>query len=133
MRNVTAFCQLLLRPIISAFLADTDISVKPKYQPIDWSISSVKPVNFFVLGVFQRKSTLMFFIPTHISPENLRPIKQEISKIFSLALNNFTMSRPHSSMQLVVRFNMIPFLCLLFCKENLYECSSSFKSFFLKI
>jgi len=27
-------CQLLLRPIISAVLADTDISVKPKYRPI---------------------------------------------------------------------------------------------------
>jgi len=33
-RNITAFCQLLLRPIISAILADTDISVKPKYRPI---------------------------------------------------------------------------------------------------
>jgi len=33
-RNITAFCQLLLRPIISAVLADTDISVKPKYRPI---------------------------------------------------------------------------------------------------
>ena len=30
----TAFCQLLLRPIISAVLADTDISVKPKYRSI---------------------------------------------------------------------------------------------------
>jgi len=43
-RNITAFCQHLLSPIISAILADTDISVKPisavpdisiklKYQP----------------------------------------------------------------------------------------------------
>ena len=33
MRNITAFCQHLLRPIISAILADTDISVKLKYRP----------------------------------------------------------------------------------------------------
>jgi len=33
-RNITAFCQLLLRPIISAVLADTDILVKPKYRSI---------------------------------------------------------------------------------------------------
>jgi len=32
-RNITAFCQHLLRPILSAVLADTDISVKPKYWP----------------------------------------------------------------------------------------------------
>jgi len=38
-RNVTAFCQLLLRLIISAVLADTAISVKPKYRPIYRSIS----------------------------------------------------------------------------------------------
>ena len=35
-RNITAFCQLL-----SAVLADTDISVKPKYRLIYWSISSL--------------------------------------------------------------------------------------------
>jgi len=29
-RNITAFCQHLLRPIILAILADTDISVKPQ-------------------------------------------------------------------------------------------------------
>jgi len=39
-RNITAFCQLLLRPIISAVLADTDIFVKPKYRPIYWLISN---------------------------------------------------------------------------------------------
>jgi len=33
-RNITAFCQLILRPIISAVLADTDISVKPIYRSI---------------------------------------------------------------------------------------------------
>ena len=32
-RNITAFCQHLLRPIILAVLADIDMSVKPKYQP----------------------------------------------------------------------------------------------------
>jgi len=32
-RNITAFCQQLLRPIQSAVVADTDILVKPKYQP----------------------------------------------------------------------------------------------------
>jgi len=36
-RNITAFCQDLLRLIKSAILANTDISVKPKYQ----SISSI--------------------------------------------------------------------------------------------
>jgi len=39
-RNITAFCQLLLRPIISAVLADTSISVKPKYRPIYRTISN---------------------------------------------------------------------------------------------
>ena len=34
MKNITAFCQLLLWPIISAVLADTDIPAKPKYRPI---------------------------------------------------------------------------------------------------
>ena len=33
-RNITAFCQLLLRPIKSAVLADTDISVNPNIGPI---------------------------------------------------------------------------------------------------
>jgi len=33
LRNITVFCQHLLRPIISAILANTDISVKPKYRP----------------------------------------------------------------------------------------------------
>jgi len=33
-RNITAFCQHLLRPIKSAVLADTDRSAKPKYRPI---------------------------------------------------------------------------------------------------
>ena len=33
-RNITAFCQLLLRPIISAVLAATDILVKSKYRSI---------------------------------------------------------------------------------------------------
>jgi len=37
-RNTTAFCQHLLRLIKSAVLADTDISVKPKYRPIYRSI-----------------------------------------------------------------------------------------------
>jgi len=31
-RNITAFCQLLLRLIISAVLADAGVSVKPKYR-----------------------------------------------------------------------------------------------------
>jgi len=35
-RNITGFCQLLLR------LADTDISVKPKYRPIYRSVSIFK-------------------------------------------------------------------------------------------
>jgi len=39
-RNITAFCQLLLRPITSAVLADTDILVKPKYRPIYRSVST---------------------------------------------------------------------------------------------
>jgi len=39
-RNITAFCQHLLRPIISAVLADTDISVKPKYRLIYRPIST---------------------------------------------------------------------------------------------
>jgi len=38
-RNITAFCQHLLRLIKLDVLADTDISAKPKYWPIDWSIS----------------------------------------------------------------------------------------------
>jgi len=33
-RNITAFCQHLLKPIKSAVLDDTDISAKPKYLPI---------------------------------------------------------------------------------------------------
>jgi len=32
-RNITAFSQLLQRPIKSVVLADTDISVKPKWRP----------------------------------------------------------------------------------------------------
>jgi len=32
-RNRTAFCQHLLKPIKSAVLAHTDISAKPKYRP----------------------------------------------------------------------------------------------------
>jgi len=40
-KNISAFCQLLLSPIISAVLADTDISVKPKHRPIYRSISSL--------------------------------------------------------------------------------------------
>jgi len=32
-RNITVFCQHLLRPIKSAVLADTDILAKPKYRP----------------------------------------------------------------------------------------------------
>jgi len=32
-RNITAFCQHLLKPIKSAVLADADISAKPKYRP----------------------------------------------------------------------------------------------------
>jgi len=32
-RNITAFCQYLLRPVLLAVMADTDISVKPKYRP----------------------------------------------------------------------------------------------------
>jgi len=45
-RNITAFCQHLPRLIKSAILADTNVSVKPKYQPdisarpIDRSISN---------------------------------------------------------------------------------------------
>jgi len=38
-RNITAFCQHLLRSIKLANLADTDISVKPKYQLIYQLIS----------------------------------------------------------------------------------------------
>ena len=41
-RNITAFCQQLLRPMKSAVLADTDISVKPKYRPIYRSTSNFK-------------------------------------------------------------------------------------------
>jgi len=33
MRNITALYQYLVRLITSVILADTDISVKPKYQP----------------------------------------------------------------------------------------------------
>jgi len=33
MRNITAFCQHLLRPIKSTVLADTDVSMKLKYWP----------------------------------------------------------------------------------------------------
>jgi len=33
-RNITSFCQHLLKPIKSAVLADTDISAKPKYRSI---------------------------------------------------------------------------------------------------
>jgi len=39
---VTAFCQHLLRLIKSAILADNNISVKPKYQPIYRSVSSLQ-------------------------------------------------------------------------------------------
>jgi len=42
MRNITVFCRHLLWPILSAFLANTDISVKPKYQP-KIGIISVNP------------------------------------------------------------------------------------------
>jgi len=38
-RNITAFCQHLLRPIKSAVLADTDTPAKPKYRRI-----SAKPI-----------------------------------------------------------------------------------------
>ena len=44
-KNITAFCQHLLRPIKSAVLADTDISVKPKYRPIYRSISNVNTMK----------------------------------------------------------------------------------------
>jgi len=33
MKNITTFCQHLLRPIKSVILADADILVKPKYRP----------------------------------------------------------------------------------------------------
>ena len=39
MRNITVFCQHLLWLIKLAILADTNISVKPKYRPIYRSIS----------------------------------------------------------------------------------------------
>jgi len=42
MRNVTAFCQHLLRPIKAVVLADTNLSIKPKYRPIYRSISNQK-------------------------------------------------------------------------------------------
>ena len=38
MRNITAFCQHLLRLIKSVILANTNLSVKPKYWPIYRSI-----------------------------------------------------------------------------------------------
>ena len=38
-KSITALCQHLLRPIISAILADTDILVKHKYRPDISSIS----------------------------------------------------------------------------------------------
>jgi len=41
LQNIAAFCQHLLRPIKSAILADTDILVKPKYQPISQGDISV--------------------------------------------------------------------------------------------
>jgi len=41
MSNITASCQHLLRPIKSAVLADSDISVKPKYRPIYQLISTL--------------------------------------------------------------------------------------------
>jgi len=46
----TAFCQFLLRLIISAVLADTDISVKPKYRPIYRSISTFYTITLFVVA-----------------------------------------------------------------------------------
>jgi len=56
-RNITAFCQHLLTPIKSAILADTDISVKPKYWPIYRSISSI---CFFLLCVYCFLIKVMF-------------------------------------------------------------------------
>jgi len=49
-RNMTAFCQHLLRPIKSAVLADTDISVKPKYQPGRYIGLSVLRLGVFISG-----------------------------------------------------------------------------------
>jgi len=49
MRNITAFCQHLLRLIKSAVLADTDILVKPKYRPIYQLISSY--LQIFANGI----------------------------------------------------------------------------------
>jgi len=49
--NITAFCQLLLRPIISAVLADTDISVKPRYRPIYRSISKLNILSVIRIGI----------------------------------------------------------------------------------
>jgi len=43
MWNITAFCQHLLSPIQSAILADTNISVKPKYRP---DVSGLNPASF---------------------------------------------------------------------------------------
>jgi len=53
-RNITEYCQHLKRPIKLAVLADTDISVKPKYQSIsscnttDYGKMTVLPFQVFL-------------------------------------------------------------------------------------
>ena len=44
-RNITAFCQHLLRPIKYTILANTDILVKPKHWPIYRSITKRKQLH----------------------------------------------------------------------------------------
>ena len=66
-RNITAFCQHLLRPIISAVLADTDISVKSKYQPMYRSIST-----------HNHQRTFRIMITTATTAHNIRLIVDTI-------------------------------------------------------
>jgi len=63
-RNITAFCQHLLRPIKSVILADTDISVEPKYRPI----ISARPIYRSISNFISWKTFLVH--PYLTVPEN---------------------------------------------------------------
>jgi len=56
LRNITVFCQDLLKPIISAILANTDVSVKPKYRPD----ISARPIYRSISSYYESESKICF-------------------------------------------------------------------------
>jgi len=57
-KNITAFCQHLLRPIKSAILANIDVSVKPKYRMIYRLISSYMHCTYLTRPTNKTASSL---------------------------------------------------------------------------